>query len=117
MSYGVSKTYQVTMTSGATLTSALDLSSRSWTTIYFEIPSMASGTDFYIRGAASLQGTYRIVKHPILNAPFFDINTFVIGSLCTDRLVLIPTGLRYVKIEQSTAMTDTVSTFNLICSD
>jgi len=117
MSYGVVKTYQSTMTSGLTLTSAFDLSSRAWSSIYFDIPSMASGTDFYIQGAAALTGTYRRVKHPFINAPYVETNTFVIGSLCTNRLVLIPTGLRYLKIEQSTAMTDTASTFNLICSD
>ena len=117
MSYGVVRGYIGTMATGATLTSSFNLSERSWTIVYIDIPSMASGTDIYIQGAASSGGPFRRIHHPVLNAATFESNTFVIGSSCTNRLVLIPTGLRFLKIEQSTAMTDTASVFNLICSD
>ena len=117
MSYGVVKVFTGTMTTGATLTSHYDLSERAWTIIYLDIPSMASGSDFYIQGAATDSSTFRRIHHPVINAATFDSNTFVVGSSVANRLVLIPTGLRFIKVEQSTAMTDTASVFNLICSD
>ena len=117
MSYGIVKRYFNTMTTGSTLTSHFDLSERSWDKIYFSIPTMPSGTDFYVQGAAAQSEPFRRVHHPVINTSSAQSNTFVIGSGTTDRLVLIPNGIRFVKIEQSTAMTDTATIFNLICSD
>ena len=116
MGHGVVKVYTATLTTGATLTSYLDLSTRAWGQIYLEIPSMTSGTDLYVQGSHDSQ-TFRRVMHPTPNTHDFQINTFSIGSACSNRLVLIPNGLQYVKIEASTLMSSTAHEFNLICSD
>ncbi len=117
MSYGVVRPYFSTMTTGATLTSHFDLSERAWDKIYLNVPTMTSGTDLYVQGAALQAGPFRRVHHPVINTSSAQSNTFVIGSLTTNRLVLIPNGIRFIKIEQSEAMTSTANTFYLICSD
>jgi hypothetical protein len=116
MAHGVVVPYYATLTTGSTLTSFLDISTRSWDKVYLQVPSMASGSDFYIQGSID-RVTYSRIMHPILNSTIAFANTFTISSLSTNRIVLIPNGIRYIKIEASTALTNSAVQFNLICSD
>lgn len=116
MAHGVVRVYQATMTSGATLSSAIDLSPRTWNTVYLQVPTMASG-DLYIQASPSATGTFNRVMHMRESTGTATIHTFVIGSSASQRMIPIPTGIQFMKIENSSGATDVVTTFNIICSD
>jgi hypothetical protein len=117
VAYGVVEQYTMSVATGATISSHSDLSSRSWDKIYLSIPTMASGTDFFIQGSAHVTQAFRRIAHPIGNNAINLVDEFRIPSGAANNLVPIPNGIRYVKIELSTAMTSTNSEFSLICSD
>lgn len=115
MGHGLNTVYYKTMTSGTTTSSGFDLG-RAFQNVYLEIPTMASGTDFYIQGSSD-GTTFRRLMHPAANSSSVQVHTFVIGSAATNRMVPIPNAFRYFRVELSTAMTDTVSVFKIICGD
>ena len=115
MSVGVNQVFYKTLASGATSSSGYDFG-RAFQNVYLEIPSMASGSDFYIQGSSD-GTTFRRVMHPPVASSSIQVQTFVIGSAATGRIVQVPAGFRYMKVEVSTALTDTVSTFNFICGN
>ena len=104
------------MTSDTTLSSEIDLQ-RSFSKNYLEVPTMTSGTDIFIQAACESQGDYRRVNHEVPNTSSVQSHTFVIGSATTQKMVPIPSGFRYLKVELSTAMTATAVIFKVICSD
>lgn len=116
MAYGVVKVYVATMTSGATLSSAIDLSPRAWSKIYLQVPTMASGS-LFLQASPSATGTFSRVMQEKPNTSTVTINTFTIDSAATQRLHPLPGGLQFIKIENSSGATDVVTTFNIICSD
>lgn len=101
-----------TMAATATLTSAYDLSPRGWPKCYLDVPTMASASDFYIQASVTETGTYRRITAQDPN----QATDFKIASSVTNRIVPIPTGFRYVKVEASTANTAALN-FNIICGD
>lgn len=107
--------YGVTVASGVTLSSGIDLS-RAYAKLSLEVPTMASGTDVYLQ-VSSDNSTFRRLYH----APVAGTTTppaLVIPSSVTNCIVPVSVaGVRYVKIELSTAMTATSAQFNLIASD
>lgn len=116
MGYGPIKVFSVTMTSGATLTSELNLA-QWWGTIFLSVPSMTSNSQIHIQGASDSAGTYRRVAHPVVNSSTIAApNDFTISSAATNRMILVPTGFQYLKIE-TTATVDSGQTFKLICSE
>lgn len=115
MSYGPIAVYTVTMASGATSTSELDLA-RSWKTAWLVVPSMASNTQMGIKAATEAGGTYRSVYHPQINSSTVSVNSFAIASSTTSAMVPIPNGFRFIKIH-TTATCDSGETFKVICSD
>ena len=50
--YGPVQAFSKSITSGITATSAYDLGGRAFESVYLEVPSMVSGTDFYIQGSS-----------------------------------------------------------------
>jgi hypothetical protein len=103
------------MASATTFSSGVDLQ-KAWNKISVEIPTMASGSDVYLQG--SIDGTtYRRVCH----APNTNSAT-VGGQFVTSGVtnVIVPFNnahVRFVRIELSSATSDTPYTFNVICSD
>lgn len=116
MSHGPVSQFSISIASGVTLTSSISLGTRAWKTVYVSIPTMVSGSDFFIQGSGD-DSTYRRIIHPIVNSSSVQANTFIIGSGATNKIVPIPNGFAFIKVELSTAMTDTTSTFKIICSD
>lgn len=113
MSYGPIKPFSSVIASGATLSAEINLA-QNWGTVFLEIPTMASNTQFYIQAANSSGGTYRRVKFPSINSSTVGINDFAIPSSATGCFVPIPNGLQYVKVE-TTATVDSGNTFRFIC--
>jgi hypothetical protein len=71
---------------------------------------MASASDFYIQAADRIGGTYRRVHQA---DPNYD-TVYKIASSVTNAFVPVPPGLKYVKVEASTANTAALE-FKFIC--
>lgn len=115
MGFGAYAPYIVSMVSGDSLTSALDLG-RAFPSIYVEIASTPSNSEHRIRAAATLSGTYNTVYHPAINSATVAVNPYVIPSTVTGAIVPIPGGFRYIKIFASAAMTNGAS-YRIYCGD
>lgn len=113
MGHGAITKYQVTMTSGATLSAELDLA-RGWESVYLDVTGAAS--EVRLQAAASSAGTYRQVYHPVLNSSTVGQNMFKIPSATSGGWAPLPYGLRYLKIE-TTATVANGLTFTVICAD
>jgi len=110
----VVKAFTVDVTSGATLSGALDLK-QGWSTINLKIPSFSSGSNIYIHAAETATDTFVRVMHPPINSATVAVNDFCIASGLSARCIPIPTGYQHLKIELSTGQTDVTSTFEVIC--
>ncbi len=105
--------YTVSVVSGATLSSALDLG-QNWDYAWLAVQSMVSNSQLYIQASDSLAGTYRRVLHPILNtATIAAPPTFTVASAVTTAMIPIPNGLRFIKIEQ-TATADSGQSYKVL---
>jgi hypothetical protein len=115
MGVGIQRSFAVTMASGGTLTSALNLG-KTFQKVYLDVPSMTSNSNIHIHAAASVSGTYRRVALPVIGTATIGHNTFTIGSATTNRVLEIPAGLQFIKIE-TTATCDSGQIFNVLCED
>lgn len=118
MSTGVYRVFPSTMTSGGTLSTEVFVG-RSWGSIFLEVPSMNSNSQIHVQAAytaSSSGGTYRRITHPMVNSSTVGTNDFAITSSVTSRMVPIPNGFQYYKVE-TTATVDNGGVFNIICSD
>lgn len=114
MSYGPLSIFTLSMASGSTTTSGADLA-RSWKNTFLEIPSLVTNTEIYVLGGSS-DSNYRRVFHPQSNSVIATSVQFLISSATTNALVLIPNGIRFIKIVTSSAISDGCI-FKIICSD
>ena len=108
------KVFDVDVTSGATLSSALDLR-QGWRDISLKIPSFSSGSDIFVHAAITSTGTYVRVTHPPVNTGTAQVEDFKIESGLAGRIIPIPSNYQHIKVELSTGQTDTTSSFNVIC--
>lgn len=116
MSYGNVQAFAVSMASGGTLTSAVDLG-KAYAKISVLIPSMTSGTDVYLQGSNASDGTFRRIYHAP-SASTSVVGAQFVGSAVTNCIVPFNNvHVRHIKIEHSTAMTATIAAFQIICSD
>lgn len=113
MGYGPGAVYTVTMASGGTLTSELNLQ-RTWKKVYLD-PTGAE-SEVRVQAAATSGGTFRQVYHPSINSSTVGANIFKIPSAASGGLIEIPAGLKILKIE-TTATVANGLTFTLICAD
>ncbi len=115
MGHGAYAVYTVSMTSGDSLTSALDLG-RSFPCIYVEIASTPSATDHQMKVAATLGGTYNTVYHPSLNSSTVTTNPYKVASGVTGAVVPFPGGFQFIKIWATAAMANGC-TYKVYCGD
>ena len=110
----VVKVFPIDLSSGATLTSAINLA-QGWSEVSLQIPSFSSGSDIYIHAATTEAGTYTRVMFPPVNSGTAETNDFEIASGLAARIIPIPSNYQFLKVELSTGQTDTTSSFNVIC--
>lgn len=113
MSYMPVKVFPVTMTSGALSSTVADVT-YAWGRVFLEVPTMASG-DLFIM-ASSDNSTFRRVMREQGNTATVHMS-FTILSAVSQRMVPIPAGFRYYKVESTSGCTDVVTTLNFICTD
>lgn len=115
---GAHSVFDVTLSSANTYSSFVDLGG-AWQSVYLKIPTMTSGADFYLRvsptPSAATGGGFRVM-HPPVNTEEVQVQTFVIASSVTNRVVPIPTGFRHIAIEVSSAPVTSV-VFQVICGN
>lgn len=117
MGYGPSKAFPVTMASGGTLTSEVNLG-KSYNGVVLMIPSMTSAHDgISIYCSESSAGTFRILKHQCINSSTVTTNDYVISSSATNCYVPLPIGgIQYLKVQTSSTVAHGC-TFKIICGD
>ena len=114
---GADLVFKVTMASGVTLSSLVDLGA-AWKTVYMQIPTMTSGTEIYLKAGLNTASTdgFRIM-HPPVNTATAQLHTFSVASGVTQRVVPVPGGIRNMFVEYSTATTATSQTFYFYCGN
>jgi hypothetical protein len=101
--------------SNTTLGSMIDLGG-AWEKVFLDVPVKASGS-VCIQAAAQSTGTFKRVAVDNLNTLTAHAD-FTINSSITSRMVPVPiNGLRYIKIELTTLISDATSTWNVICGN
>lgn len=105
--------YVATVASGATSSAEIALRA-GYQTCFLAIQSMTSNSQLHLQAAATSGGTYRRVTHPPINSSTVALNDFTVLSSVTNRIVPIPAGLHFIKIEQ-TATADSGQSYTLIC--
>lgn len=106
--WGANSVFAATMSSGGTLTAEVDLG-RVFENVYMLVPSGTTNSAYFIkvaRTASASGGTYHRCTHPPLNSSTVTTNDFVIASGATGRVIPIPNGIRYMKIESEIAIAD-----------
>ena len=110
----VVKVFSLDITSGATLSSGLDLS-QGFSEVSLQIPSFSSGSNIYIHAAGASDGTFARVMFPPINSATVATNDFTIVSGLAARIIPIPSNYQHIKVELSTGQTDVTSIFSVIC--
>lgn len=113
MAFSPVKVFAVTMTSGATFSNSADLGT-SFNRMYLQIPTMASGS-LHVNGSVDNSNFFRIMRDQGNTTTVH--STFVIDSSVTQRIVPIPGGIRYMRVESTSGCTDVVSTLYIIGGD
>ncbi len=107
-----------TMPTATTLGSALDLGA-SYRNVYLQIPTMATSTLIKIHSAESLAGTYLPIMqrlNPATLTSYVPDPFQFITAVCAG-VHPIPEGLRFIKLELKTMVSNNATAFNLICSN
>lgn len=110
MGYSPVKVFTVTMTSGTTFSTMIDMGT-SYEGYILEVPSMSSGGNIYIQGAEASDGTFRRVYFKATSTTAAPVQVL---SSVSNALVPIDTRLpQFVRIELSTATADAVYKFRI----
>lgn len=103
MGHGWGTYHVLTMASGGSLTSAIDLG-RPYPSVYLEISSTPSQSEHRVLAAATLSGAYNTVYHPAINSATVAANIYKIPSGATGAMIPVPGGLRFLKVFATAAM-------------
>lgn len=115
MGHGAYTIYPVILASNTTLTPAVDLS-RAWGSAFLHIPSGTSNTQYWVHAAPTLAGAYCRISQAPINSSTVGINDFTIHTAATGRVVPIPNGVRFVKLETSGPVSNG-ATYNILVAD
>lgn len=105
--------YVVSMASGATLSTAIGPTPGGTERMAIEIHTMASGTNVYIQGAMSNDGTYRRLYQPPVSSAT-PVAMGVDSSITNCIASFDKVQAQYIKIEIATAMTATTACFTVV---
>ena len=108
------KYMSIDITSGASVSSQIDLGGTGYRHVYLEIPSYASGGTHYIK-TSSDGSTYRRLYVQSDDASGVHVEEFQLAPGVSNCVVPLPMyGLRYIQIQNTTGTTDATNSFNLI---
>jgi len=106
------------LASATTLGDAVDLGA-GFSRVYLQIPTMATSTLINLLAAESLAGTYLPVHQGLLanTATSAAPEKFQFITAACAGVHAIPAGLRYVKLQIKTMVSNNATAFNFICSE
>lgn len=104
--------FTASMASGSSVSSNIDLG-LSWHQVWVEIPTMASGSDIYFQ-ASSDNSTYRRMYHNPTIGNSSPGALYVTSGITNCLLNLGEMHARYMRIQLSSATTDTPYTFRFV---
>ncbi len=107
------KAFSLTIASGVSLSSALDLG-YGWNHVAVSIPTMASGSDINFFAAEAAGGTYRKLYHAPNTASA--AVAYTITSGITNCILPLNVRAQNMKIQLTTATSDTAYTFYFVCT-
>lgn len=110
------KTYRKTMASNTTLTPLFDIEG-PWDQVWLDKPTFATNTAVFLHAAIASGATYTRIAYPDVQTATVQTNDWAIQSGVSARMVPLPTGLRYVKVEFGSAVTDTTFPIDIYCID
>ena len=111
---GAVKVFSTGIASNTTLSSMMDLGG-SYRTYGLLVPTMVSGSDIGILTCDEAAGTYRRVFHAPTNASNPAIVINILSSITNCLYQLPPLG-QYVKIQLTTMVSESTTTFKIICN-
>ena len=106
-----------TMPSNTTLGTAVDLGA-GFSKVYFQLPTMASGTSIGILCAESLAGSYMpVYKELSVNTlTSYVPDAYKFSTIVCAGVHPIPAGLRFLKIQMATLTSDAAVSFRFLVS-
>lgn len=114
MAHGADSIFSVTIASGATLSSEINLG-RSWARVYIDPTGAASEVRF--QGATESGGTYRQIYLPQSpSTSTVQANAWKVSSAISGGMIEGPGGIQFMKVETTAAVANG-ATLKLICSD
>jgi hypothetical protein len=117
MAQGDFKRVAATMATATTLTSHIDLG-KTYQHVYLDVPTMATATAIYIHASEALGGSYRKLTHAPINSATAAVNDYeILTAAASNRMIPIPNGHRFLKIEIKTAVSNNATAFNVVCGD
>lgn len=105
-------TKTITMASGGTLTGSLDLE-EGMENPFIVTPSFASAADIYLHGSHD-GATFSRLTHTPINSATVAVIDYQIKSGTSARMHPMPEGVRYIKVEVSTGVTQIAHSFTVV---
>lgn len=102
-----------TMASGATSSSAIDIGSEGYDRISLVIPTMTSGTDIYVQGSYD-NSTFLRLCHAVSSGVATAAAISIASGLSQIIVPLPNVNSRYLKVEHSTACSDSTYSYKVI---
>ena len=116
MSYGPIKTYDLSIASGATSSSEVDLG-RAYSKVLLDLPSATTFT-LFVQGATASGGNFKRIYHApgdnLSDPDAIEIASSIAGA--NGAIVGIPNYTQYMKLESATAVANGAA-YKLICVD
>lgn len=106
--------YTLTLASAATSTDASQRLDAGYKAVYLETPA-SMNADLYVQAAFASTGTFKRITQTIPNTTSVQVYDYRIASSASSKMIPIPPGFDFYKVEVSTAIADG-ATFRIICS-
>lgn len=108
------KSFSMSIASMATLTSAFDIGDGAYNA-FIVIPCLTTGTSILVHGSLDNSAFQKVQFAPATGSASYDFSVATFAAGVT-RLVPLPEGLRYFKIELATGMTQATSTYKVLAT-
>ena len=107
------RVFNATMAAAATLTAEVDLKLH-YSSVNLLLPTFASASDWFVQATETTGGTYRRIASVVVGTSSVQVNDYKILSSVSNRMIEMPVGYRYIKIEASTANSSQIG-LKIIC--
>jgi hypothetical protein len=114
MSYGPVQVFAGVLASGTSTITSIDISGKSWSRVYLEVPTMSTQAEIYVYGSTD-NTTFRQVYERVNTAPV-QFQGVTMPTSVSNGLVPLTAWHRYLQFRMSATVTNG-ATFNVVCHD